>query len=1413
MEFDELVRDATGSGTNDRPYILEFSAGNAGPGAETIDSPAAAKNVIATGACENDRPDFLIYADGSDAMADFSSRGPCEDGRIKPDVVAPGTWVSSLQSESATDQYAWLPIDSLYQYQGGTSQAGPHASGAAAVFVQYYRDTHTNATPSPAMVKAALINSADQMDTSFGTGPIPNMDEGWGRIDIANFFDTTLTFEFFDQPVMLTNGQVFEKRVLVASQTEPLKITMAYTDVPGFPGAIPALVNDLDLEVVAPDGRLYRGNQFNGAESVPDAPTPDSVNNVEGVYLGTPVPGEYIVRVRARNVVEDVLGASGAPRQDFALVICGLLPVPGVGVIFLDRSSYTAPSQIHITVIDTDQAGHATETVHASSLREPLGEAVVLTAAGSSGSFTGQIATATGPPISDGRLQITNNDTISVTYYDASLGVTRVATARGDLMPPVLGTPSATGSYGQETIAWSSDEPSTSIVRYGTNASLAGLTLAVTNTDLTTNHLLVLGSLVASRTYYYAVISADEAGNVATNCNGGNLFSFVAPVTAPVLVIDEYSDPYGFGIPPLSGYTDPLDSLGVSYDVWDVSTLGNFTTNVLHSYRVAFWRVPDFDNPGTAAERQALTNYVYGGGALFLASMEMLSRLTEVNDTGFIENFLQVQSFITDEDPNATFAAEIIGSPNETVGNGIDIVMDYSVYEDLWLWQGLIGPDISDNITPASSAAMVLRNDYGSGVGLRWPAVGQKAPGRLVFCSFPLDAVPMGAGVDDRINLVKNILAFLAPGVSGVASLSLDSSAYNVPSLVNVEVGDGKRAGQGSVSVSASSTTQTNAVMVTLLETSNPGDFVGSFTVVRTNTALAANRVRAKNGDTLRINYTNAAAGIRLSATAAVDTTPPIITEVAAAPDYQAATISWSTSEPADSLVQFGESPLLGRTAYDPGFNTSHSVDISGLDSDRIYYFQVVSADVAGNTTTDDNLGNLYTLRTLRPLFAPWSDTMDTGATNWSVYSDPSSEVGWTLGTPNNSQETSAHSPPDAWCSNLDGNSISGASTFLIGPALQLPGGATAKLQFWHSYDFYVNPDVFDIYEYGDVLLITNDNSTTPITLAEYSDDTTPGWIQETNLDLTPYAGQIVYLVWDYELFSFDTRARAGWMVDDVSIVISYPPVGTVVVSNNLWQASSILTGPISRTNNGIYTVISNAPVGQYVITFRPVPYYFTPAPQTNSLSVSNTIVFSSKYNFPDVNTNGISDLWEQYFFGAISTNRTQKTDSNGDGFSDYQAFMAGTDPNKAPPPIPVSVSRLSNSMCRLKWPSYPAQHYLVLSSSNLLAWKAYSTNWLSTNQFDIPVLAASPRAFFRIQTASTLPQDLRLSIKRLTPYRMKLTWESSPGRGYCVFGSSNMVTWSSVSGWFQATANVASWALPAITPGHPQFYRVQVSP
>jgi len=131
MEFDALVRDADPETPGDQQYILEFSAGNAGSGSRTIGSPAVGKNVIATGASQNNRFDFIIYAEGEDAMADFSSRGPCEDGRIKPDVSAPGTWIASLQSACASDENAWSPISrDASSRDAGSFQAAPGAASA-----------------------------------------------------------------------------------------------------------------------------------------------------------------------------------------------------------------------------------------------------------------------------------------------------------------------------------------------------------------------------------------------------------------------------------------------------------------------------------------------------------------------------------------------------------------------------------------------------------------------------------------------------------------------------------------------------------------------------------------------------------------------------------------------------------------------------------------------------------------------------------------------------------------------------------------------------------------------------------------------------------------------------------------------------------------------------------------------------------------------------------------------------------------------------------------------------------------------------------------------------------------------------------------------------------------------------------
>jgi hypothetical protein len=536
------------------------------------------------------------------------------------------------------------------------------------------------------------------------------------------------------------------------------------------------------------------------------------------------------------------------------------------------------------------------------------------------------------------------------------------------------------------------------------------------------------------------------------------------------------------------------------------------------------------------------------------------------------------------------------------------VTLDYSLYPSFDLDAFVYGPDFSDTFTPATNATpIVFESVSGKPCGMRYPRVGVDSPGRVVFLSFPLDSVPaVGSAPNNEIILLRNILNFLTPGANGVGTIYLDNTVYSIPDQIIVEVGDSDLAGAGQTQATFSTSSSTNRVTITLNETTHPGLFRGLLTLVATK--AAANQLAASNADTITVSYFDASNNRNAVATATVDTVPPVISQVAAVTGFGDATVSWVTSKPANSLVQYGESVLLGRTAYSGTLVTNHAVIVAGLQANRNYFYQVASRDNADNTAVDDNLGALYTFTTRKAPQPPWFDNLENGPGDWTVMPDTvqGTDLNWSFGTPNNGLQTSAHSGTNAWGSNLSGQSFNlFESSFLYGPVIDLSGFSSATLTFWHCFDFSSG------FESGQVGVSTS-SSTPPAsipTLADYSGQSALDWEQAPPVDLTAFVGKTIQVVWYYQGIDISS-APNGWLLDDISIT-GVAGGGTIVISKNLGQGTFTLNGLLSQSGTATLTTITNAPPGPYTVQFSDVAFYQTPLDQSNTLTNNGMITFT----------------------------------------------------------------------------------------------------------------------------------------------------------------------------------------------------------
>lgn len=333
--YDGMAVQVDEYATKNPELLIVFAAGNSGVDKDSngvidsgsVSSPGTAKNALTVGASENfvevggiqrkiselrnaqlNWPAEPIasskLSDNINGIACFSSRGPTKDGRLKPEIVAPGTNVLSTRSHAPGAEVLWGAYNSEYVYSGGTSMATPLAAGAAVLIREHLRKNLKISDPSAALVKAMLFASAEDLfPGQYGTGVAqelqrrPENNQGYGRVNMERMMKGSVLLTQDEQSgLSLGQRQQYSLQLMAGQQ---IAISLVYMDPAGTPMAGKALVNDLNLQLMGPGGTME---------------SKSAINNHEWLEFSAQVAGNYTVTVSADNLPK-------GGQQSFALVV------------------------------------------------------------------------------------------------------------------------------------------------------------------------------------------------------------------------------------------------------------------------------------------------------------------------------------------------------------------------------------------------------------------------------------------------------------------------------------------------------------------------------------------------------------------------------------------------------------------------------------------------------------------------------------------------------------------------------------------------------------------------------------------------------------------------------------------------------------------------------------------------------------------------------------------------------------------------------------------------------------------------------------------------------------------------------------------------------------------------------------
>ena len=276
----------------ENPYLqFVFSGGNNGSGNCNYGAGAGwgnitggykqGKNVIACG-----------NLDPLEVLDNSSSRGPAADGRIKPDICANG------KDQMSTDE------NNTYQVGGGTSAASPGIAGIFAQLYQAYKEMNNTATAPAPLIKAALLNTAEDIGN-----PGPDFTYGWGRVNALRAIRTLEEGRYLLDSV--SQGTIQTHTISVPAGTSRLRAMIYWADPGGSPTAAVSLVNNLDFSLTDPTATTWNPWILDPTPVAANLSAPairgvDSLNNMEQVTIDNPSPGDYTLTVNGYAVPSGV---------------------------------------------------------------------------------------------------------------------------------------------------------------------------------------------------------------------------------------------------------------------------------------------------------------------------------------------------------------------------------------------------------------------------------------------------------------------------------------------------------------------------------------------------------------------------------------------------------------------------------------------------------------------------------------------------------------------------------------------------------------------------------------------------------------------------------------------------------------------------------------------------------------------------------------------------------------------------------------------------------------------------------------------------------------------------------------------------------------------------------------------------